>query len=132
MQVLEEVIECVCETNNINIKHMDPIAQHKEVELPMPNEKLATLQKADPYIKELRDKWENNSLDTNIYLLEDNILKRKVIENGLLQTPILVPGILKEALMILAHDKSGHNGFRRTYLSLKTRYYWKGMKKIHT
>ena len=128
------MIECNCKTNNINIKHTDPIAQPIEVELPMPKEKLITLQKTDPQIKELRDKWENNSLDTNIYLLEDNILKRKVIENGLLHTLILVPGILREALMILAHEKSGHNGFRRTYLSLKMRYYWKGMKKrtLHT
>ena len=131
-QVIEEVIKCVDGTNNINIKHMDPVTQPKEVELPMPKEKFVILQKTDPYIKELRDKWESNSLDMNIYLLEDNILKRKVIENGLLQTPLLVPSIFKEALLILAHNKSGHNGFRRTYLSLKTRYYWKGMKKsIH-
>ena len=55
-----------------------------------------------------------------------------MIENRLLYTPIVVPDILKEGLLILAHDKAGHNGFRRTYLSLKTRYYWKGMKKsIH-
>ena len=32
-------------------------------------------------------------------------------------------------MLILAHDKSGHNGFRRTYGSLKNRHYWKGMKK---
>ena len=51
---------------------------------------------------------------------------------NLLHTPIAVPSILKEALLILVHDKVGHNGFRRTYLSLKTRYYWKGMNKsIH-
>ena len=43
--------------------------------------------------------------------------------------PIVVPDILKDCLLILAHDKSGHNGFRRTYGSLKNRYYWKGMKK---
>ena len=55
-QVIEEVIECNCETNNINIKHTDPIAQLIEVELPMPKEKLITLQKSDPQIKELRDK----------------------------------------------------------------------------
>ena len=62
-QVIEEVIECNCETNNINIKHTDPIAQPTEVDLPMPKEKLIALQKTDPQIKELRDKWENNSLD---------------------------------------------------------------------
>ena len=44
-------------------------------------------------------------------------------------TPIVVPDILKDCLLILAHDKSGHNGFRRTYISLKNGNYWKGMKK---
>ena len=47
-------------------------------------------------------------------------------------TPIVVPDILKDCLLILAHNKSGHNGFRRTYGSLKNRYYWKRLKKsIH-
>ena len=131
-QIVEEVIICKNEINNINIQHIDPITKTTDIELPMPAERLIALQKADPIIKKLRQQWEDKQLDNNIYLLEDNILKRKVIENGILHTPILVPGILKEALLILAHDKAGHNGFRRTYMSLKTRYYWKGMKKsIH-
>ena len=131
-QVIEEVIECECETNNINIQHIDPITKTTEIQLPMPAERLIALQKVDPIIEKLRYKWDNKELDTNIYLLKDNILKRKVIENGILHTPILVPDILKETLLILAHDKAGHNGFRRTYMSLKIRCYWKGMKKsIH-
>ena len=131
-QVVEEVIVCENKVNNINIQHIDPITKPAEIELPMPTERLIALQKADPTIMKLRQQWENKQLDNNIYLLEDNILKRKVIENGLLHTPILVPDILKEALLILTHNKAGHNGFRRTYMSLKTRYYWKGMKKsIH-
>ena len=44
-------------------------------------------------------------------------------------TPIVVPDILRDCLLILAHDKQGHNRFRRTYASLKNRYHWKGMKK---
>ena len=131
-QVVEEVIVCENEEGDIKIQHMDPVTKPTDIELPMPTERFITLQKADPVIKKLRQQWENNQLDSNIYLLEDNILKRKVIDNGILHTPIVVPGILKEALLILAHDKVGHNGFRRTYMSLKSRYYWKGMKKsIH-
>ena len=42
---------------------------------------------------------------------------------------VVVPEILKESLMILAHDEQGHNGFKRTYNALKTLYYWKGMKR---
>ena len=132
IQVVEEVIECENEINNINIQHIDPITKPTEIKLPMPVTRLIALQKADPAIKKLRQQWDDKQIDNNIYLLEDNILKRKVIENGILHTPILVPDILQEALLILAHDKAGHNGFRRTYMSLKTRYYWKGMKKsIH-
>ena len=62
--------------------------------------------------------------------MENNILKRKLVDNGLLYTPIVVPDVLRDCLLILAHDKQGHNGFRRTYASLKNRYHWKGMKKF--
>ena len=54
-----------------------------------------------------------------MYTMENNILKRKIINNGLLYTPIVVLDILKDCILILAHDKQGHYGFRRTYASLK-------------
>ena len=64
--------------------------------------------------------------------MENDILKQKLIGNGLPYTPVVVHDIVKGSLLILTHDKAGHNGFRITYLSLKTRYYWRGMKKsIH-
>ena len=31
--------------------------------------------------------------------------------------------------LLLAHDHTGHNGFRRMYAALKQLYYWKGIKK---
>ena len=64
-----------------------------------------------------------------MYTMENNILKQKLVNNGLLYTPIVVPDILRDCLLILAHDNQGHNGFRRTYASLKNRYHWKGIKK---
>ena len=77
-QVVKEVIVCENEVNNINIQHIDPIIKSTEIELPMPTERLITLQKADPVIKKLRQQWDNKQIDNNIYLLEDNILKRNV------------------------------------------------------
>ena len=62
-------------------------------------------------------------------MMENNILKRKLVNNRLLYTPVVVPDVLRDCLLILAHDKQGHNRFRRTYASLKNRYHWKGMKK---
>ena len=95
----------------------------------MKDEKLVKLQECDSHIKQLRKQYAENSLDRNIYKMENNILKQKFIKNGLQYTPVVVPHILKDCLLILAHNKSGHNGFRRTYSSLKNRFYWKGLKK---
>ena len=126
-QVVEEVIEC--EIGNINIQHTNTVQVNIDITLPMKEEKLVKLQESDPHMQQLRKQWDSNNLDKNTYTMENNIIKRKIVNNGLLYTPIVVPDILKDCLLILAHDKSGHNEFRRTYASLKNRYHWKGMKK---
>ena len=55
--------------------------------------------------------------------MEDEILKKKTVINGILYTPTVVPDVLKDCLLILVHDKQGHNGFKRTYSSLKQSYH---------
>ena len=42
---------------------------------------------------------------------------------------ILVPQVLQDSMIILAHNNSGHNGSRRTYSCLKKQYYWPGIRK---
>ena len=120
------------ETGILSIYHTDPVETNTEVQLNLKDEKLAKLQESDPHIRQLRKQWDNNNLDTTSYTLENNILRRKIIDNGLLYTPIIVPDILKDCLLILAQDKQGHNRFRRTYASLRNRYHWKGMKNPFT
>ena len=124
-QVVEDVIEC--EIGNLKIQHTDPVEINVDIHLPLKDDKLVKLQESDPHMKQLRKQWENKNLDPNMYTMENNILK--LIDNGLLYTPIVVPDILKDCLLILAHDKQGYNRFRRTYASLKNGYHWKGMKK---
>ena len=126
-KVLEEMIEY--KMGNINIQHTNPVQVDMDISLLLKDEKLVKFQESDPHMYQLRKQWENNNLDKNAYTMENNILKWKTIINGLLYTPIVVPDILKDCLLILAHDKQGHNGFRRTYASLKNRYHWKDMKK---
>ena len=72
-QVVEEVIEC--EIGNINIRHTDPVEIDIDIQLPLKDDKLAKLQESDPHTKQLRKQWENKNLDTNIYTMENNILK---------------------------------------------------------
>ena len=85
---------------------------NNDISLPLKDDKLGQLQKSDTHINELRKQWKNNNLNKNTYTMENNILKCKIIDNGLLYTPIVVPDILRDCLLILAHDKQGHNGFR--------------------
>ena len=46
-------------------------------------------------MRQLRKQWENKNLDQNTYTMENNILKRKLVDNGLLYMPIVVPDILR-------------------------------------
>ena len=100
-----------------------------KIELPISNLKLKELQEQDRKINHLRKLWSKNKLKKNIFAMENDILKKKVIECGLLYKPVIIPEILRECLLILAHDEQGHNGFKRTHSALKTLYYWKGMKR---
>ena len=93
------------------------------------NSKMKELQEQDPLVGRLRKQWSEKKLDKKHFTMEDEILKKKTIINGILYTPTVVPDVLKDCLLILAHDKQGHNGFKRTHSSLKQLYYWKGMKK---
>ena len=127
--VTEEVI--INEVNDVKVKiqHTDPVQKDLKIELPVSNLKLKELQEQDKKVNHLRKLWSENKLNKNIFAMEDDILKKKIIVNGLLYKPVVMPDILKECLLMLAHDEQGHNGFKRTYGALQTLYYWKGMKR---
>ena len=86
--------------------------KYLKIELPISNLKLKELQEQDKKINHLRKLWSENKLNKNIFAMENDILKKKVIECGLLYKPVIIPEILRECLLILAHDEQGHNGFK--------------------
>ena len=87
------------------------------------------LQEQDPKVSHLRKLWSESKLNKTLFTMENDILKRVLMVNGLLYKPVVTPSILKDCLIMLAHDEQGHNRFKRTYGSLQTVYYWKGMKR---
>ena len=114
---------------SLKIQHNDPVAKDIKIELPLTNSRMKELQEQDPLVGWLRKQWSEKKLDRKHFTMEDEILKKKTVINGILYTPTVVPDVLKDCLLILAHDKQGHNGFKRTYSSLKQLYHWKDMKK---
>ena len=62
-------------------------------------------------------------------MMKQGIIYRLWCENNKTEECIVVPEVLRNLLLMLAHDYSGHNGFRRTYNAFKRQYYWPGMRK---
>ena len=125
-QVIEEVIEC--KIGNINIQHPKPVEINNDISLPLKDEKLIQLQKSDPHTNQLRKQQQQQPGQKHLHHGKQHP-QTENRRNRLLYTPIVVPDILKDCILILAHNKQSHNSFRRTYASLKNRYHWKGLKK---
>ena len=129
VEVCEEVWINEVTQDKVTLKLQDPIQQNVEINLPLTNQKLKELQEQDPKVNHLRKLWTEGKLNKTLFTMENDILKRVLMINGLLYKPVVTPSILKDCLIMLAHNEQGHNGFKRTYASLQTVYYWKGMKR---
>ena len=83
-------------------------------------QRLKKLQQQDPNIEILKRKLQNNRLDKEYYSLDENeLLTRKVIDGGHEFRAIYLASILIFQVLRTAHDDLGHNGFPRTYATLK-------------
>ena len=129
VEVCEEVWINEVTQDRVTLKLQDPIQQNIEINLPLTNQKMKELQEQDPKVSHLRKLWSESKLNKTLFTMENDILKRVLMVNGLLYKPVVTPSILKDCLIMLAHNEQGHNGFKRTYGSLQTVYYWKGMKR---
>ena len=128
-EICEEVWINKVIQDKVTLKLQDPIQQNIEINLPLTNQKMKELQEQDPKVSHLRKLWSESKLNKTLFTMENDILKRLLMVNGLLYKPVVTPSILKDCLIMLAHNEQGHNGFKRTYGSLQTVYYWKGMKR---
>ena len=112
--------------------HCVRVTEHesmREVKLPLKTGQLEQLQKNDEYCREIAKKMKQDVALSKIFVKEEGILCRLWIEDGKTNKCILVPKVLHDSMLILAHDYSGHNGGRRTYNCLKQQYYWPGIRK---
>ena len=114
---------------DVKTVHVIEHEQVREIKLPLKPQQLEYLQRNDEYCKEVARKLEKDVDLKRIFLKEGGILYRLWVEDGRTFKCILVPQVLHESLIILAHDYSGHNGARRAYSCLKRQYYWPGIRK---
>ena len=92
----------------------------EEVTLPIENNKLIELQKKDKFCKNILNMLANNKLhNKNPYYIEDGILKRYIDDNKQRFAVVILPQILTEPALQLAHEGLGHNGIPQTYALLR-------------
>ena len=114
----------VCE---IQITYDNPKNSEFSVKLPLEDDKFASLQGNDPKIRDLRDKVIPREYN-QFYFIRNNVLFRSIVENGHKFEVRVIPESLRDVVLHLGHNQSGHNGYQRTYAAIKHLYYWKGMR----
>ena len=115
----------VCE---INIPYDNSENSPYSVKLPLSNEKFSCLQDKDLKVRQLKQKVIQGQY-TQFYFIKKGVLYRSVVDNGHKFEAAVVPEDLIGTVLHLGHNQSGHNGYQRTYATIKHVYYWKGMRK---
>ena len=114
----------VCE---IQITYDNPENLELSVKLPLDEEKFASLQENDLKIQDLHDKVKEGAYN-QFYFVNNSILFRSIVDNGHKFEARVIPESLRDVVLHLGHNQSGHNGYQRTYAAIKHLYYWKGMR----
>ena len=88
--------------------------------IPLPNMKIHELQEGDKRICQLHSRIKKGQLTDSGYFIdpEDDLLRQKISDNLQNFKPVVLPNSLISTALLLTHDHTGHNGFRRTMQAL--------------
>ena len=82
-------------------------------------EVISSLQDCDTYCHRiLQQIWKSKISDSQLFKIENDILKHHLQIDGQIFYPIILPHMLIGHVLELAHNKLGHNGISRTYAML--------------
>ena len=97
--------------------------------MPIDDNVLTELQQEDEFYNNILKQIEKgNIVDGQLYKIENNILKRFIIDGYDTYETTVIPRSLIPQVLQMAHDELKHNVTHRTYILLKRLYYWKGLK----
>ena len=113
---------------DINITYDNSENSPYSVKLPLSNETFSCLQDKDLKVRQLKQKVIQGQY-AQFYFIQKGVLYRSVVDNGHKFEVAVVPEDLIHTVLHLGHNQSSHNGYQRTYASIKCVYYCKGMRK---
>ena len=101
-----------------------------ECTLPVPKAKLRELQLKDELCqKKVRQVNTNTDTSRSYYIDSDGVLRKILEDNEEVFQTMVLPKILIDPELQLAHNSAGHNGFKWVYLLIRHLYYWNSTKK---
>ena len=100
----------------------------KEVHLPLTTKQKIQLQKNDTQARDIVNELQKEKDNVKMFILHNGVLCRLWTEERETYRCTFVPEVLRDPLLVLAHNQNGHNGGRCMYMALKKMYYWPGMK----
>ena len=110
--------------------NLDTFFKEVDLTLPLKSRSIRSLQAKDAKINKILQWLHVGNLPPNIYLIEDGILRRRIVEpTGNEFKPIVTPKSLVDHILMTAHDHGGHIDFPRTYATIRHLYFLVGMKK---
>ena len=113
-------IDTTHETSNDNGKDYDG----NLVKLPLTDQILSELQEQDTFRSNiLAQRKKGNIKEGQTYKLQNNLLKRYVMDGDKTYETVVLPRALTAQILKMAHDDLGYNGTHRTYMLLKRLYY---------
>ena len=100
----------------------------KEVHLPLSTKQIIQLQRNNTEARNIEDKLQKEKSNAKMFILHDGVLCQLWTEERETFRCTFVPEVLRDPLLVLAHNQNSHNGGWHTYMALKKMYYWPGMK----
>ena len=82
----------------------------KEVHLPLSVKQMTQLQKNDAQAKNIVDKLRKEKDNAKMFIMHDGVLCRLWTEENETFRCTFVPEVLRDPLLVLAHNQNGHNG----------------------
>ena len=90
------------------------------IDLPLTDDILSNLQSQDVFCTHILTQIEKGNIkEGHVYLVQNKILKRYVIDGNNTYETIILPRALTAQVLKMAHDDLRHNGTHRTYMLLK-------------
>ena len=114
-----EVEEKIAKDVNL-LPNVDIEIPETECTLPTPKVKLRQFQLQDELCQKKARQVKSNTDTSRLYYINRDGILKKILEDNeeVFQTTVL-PKILIDPVLQLAHDSAGHNGFQWVYLSIR-------------